>query len=56
MLWLAHYNLEIDWKTRKVKMTGCPDKSGKQWKTKQMKPGWQKQKGKEQKKKKKQRE
>ena len=31
MLWLAHYNLEIDWRMGKVKMTRCPEECGKQW-------------------------
>jgi len=30
MPWLAHYNLEIDWKTGEVKMMRCPDECGKQ--------------------------
>jgi len=30
MPWLAHHNPEIDWKTGKVKITRCPEKSGKQ--------------------------
>jgi len=38
MLWLAHHNLEIDWKIGKVKMTRCSDEYGKKWKTKQTKP------------------
>ena len=25
MLWLAHYNPEIDWRTGEVKMTSCPE-------------------------------
>ena len=29
MLWLAHYNPEIDWKMGEVKMTRCPEKYGK---------------------------
>ena len=29
MLWLAHYNPEIDWKTKKVQIMRCPDKCGK---------------------------
>jgi len=47
MLWLAHHNPEIDWRTGEVKMTRCPEKCGKQWRPKQGKPGWQKQKEKE---------
>ena len=33
MLWLRHYNPEIDWKTREIKMTRCLDECGKKWKT-----------------------
>jgi len=29
MLWLAHHNPEIDWKTEEVKMTRCPEECGK---------------------------
>jgi len=29
MLWLARHNSEIDWKTREVKMTRCPEECGK---------------------------
>ena len=29
ILWLAHHNPEIDWKTGKVKMTRCPEECGK---------------------------
>jgi len=47
MPWLVHHNLEIDWKTGEVKMTRCPEECGKQWRPKQGKPGWQKQKEKE---------
>jgi len=47
MPWLAHHNSEIDWKTGEVKMMRCPDKCGKQWRPKQGKPEWQKQKEKE---------
>ena len=28
--WLAHYNLEIDWKMEEVKITRCLEKCGKQ--------------------------
>lgn len=56
MIWLVCHNLEIDWKTWEVKMVRYLDKCRKQWKTKQIKPGWQKQKEKEQKKEKMQRE
>ena len=41
---LAYYNPEIDQKMGKVKMTKCPEECGKQWRPKQEKPGWQKQK------------
>ena len=44
MPWLAHYNSKIDWKTGEVKMTRCPEECGKQWRLKQGKSGWQKQK------------
>ena len=44
MLWLAHHNPEIDWKTGEVKMTRCPEECGKQWRPTQRKSGWQKQK------------
>jgi len=44
MPWLAHHNPEINWKTGEVKMTRCPEECRKQWKPKQGKPGWQKQK------------
>jgi len=30
MLWLACHNLEIDWRTEKVKMMRCPEECGKQ--------------------------
>ena len=56
MLWLVCHNPEINQKTREVKMTRYLDECGKQWKTKQMKPRWQKQKEKEQKEEKMQRE
>ena len=56
MLWLACYNPEIDWKTREMKIMRCSEEYGKKLKTKQTKPGWQKQKEKEQKKEKVQRE
>jgi len=44
MLWLAHHNLEIDWRTGEVKMTRCPEEYGKQWRPVQGKLGWEKQK------------
>ena len=56
MSWLTHHNSEINWKTGKVKIMRCPDKCEKQWKTKQTKPGQQKEEKKEQKKKRMQRE
>ena len=44
MPWLAYHNPEINWKTGEVKMIRCPEKCGKQWRPKQGKVGWQKQK------------
>ena len=44
MPWLARHNSDIDWRTGEVKMTRCPDECGKQWRPKQGKPEWQKQK------------
>ena len=44
MLWLAHYNPEIDWKTGEVKMTRCLEECGKQWRPVQGKSGWEKKK------------
>jgi len=44
MLWLAHHNPEIDWRTGEVKMTRCPEKCGKQWRLVQGKSEWEKQK------------
>ena len=44
MPWIACYNPEIDWKIGEVKMTRCLEKCGKQWKPKQGKSEWQKQK------------
>jgi len=44
MPWLACHNSEIDWRTEEVKMTRCPKECGKQWRPKQRKLGWQKQK------------
>jgi len=44
MLWLACHNPEIDWRTGKVKMMRCPEEYGKQWRPKQEKLEWQKQK------------
>jgi len=31
ILWLAHHNPEIDWRTGEVKMTRYPEECGKQW-------------------------
>ena len=44
MLWLAHHNPEIDWRTGEVKMTRCSEECGKQWRLVQGKLGWEKQK------------
>jgi len=55
MPWIGYHNSEINWKTGKVKMTRCPEECGKQYKPKQGKLKWQKQKvkkGKEKKEKK----
>ena len=49
MLQLAHHNHEIDWRIEKVKMMRCPEECRKQWRPKQGKLGWQKQKEKEKK-------
>ena len=43
ILQLACHNPKIDWKTGEVKITRCPEECGKQWRLKQGKPGWQKQ-------------
>ena len=50
MLWLACHNLEIDWKTGEVKIMRCLEKCRKQWRSKQGKLEWQKQKEEEAKK------
>ena len=42
ILWLAHYNPEIDWRIGKAKMTRCTEECGKKWRPKQEKPGWHK--------------
>ena len=42
MLWLACHNPEIDWRTREVKMTRCPEECGKQWRPVQRKSEWEK--------------
>ena len=47
--WLAHHNPEIDWRIGEVKMMRCPEKCEKQWRPKQRKSGWQKQKEEEKK-------
>jgi len=39
MLWLAHYNSEIDWRMGKVKMTRCLEECRKQWRSEQGKSG-----------------
>ena len=44
ILWLAHHNPEIDWRTGEVKMMRCPEKCRKQWRPVQRKSGWEKQK------------
>jgi len=44
MPWLAHHNPEVNWRTGEVKITRCPPECGKQWRPKQGKSGWQKQK------------
>ena len=44
MLWLARHNPEIDWKTGEVKMMRCPEECRRQWRLKQEKLEWQKQK------------
>ena len=49
ILWLVHYNPEINWRTREVKMMRYPEKCGKQWRPKQEKSGWQKHKKEERK-------
>ena len=51
MSWLAHYNSEIDWRIGEVKMTRCLEECGKQWRPKQGKLGWQKQRKRKQRKK-----
>ena len=50
ILWLAHYNSEINWKIGEVKITRCLEKYEKQQKLKQGKLKWQKQKKEEKKK------
>ena len=52
MPWLACHDSEIDWKMGEVKITRCLEECGKQWRPKQGKLGWQKQKEEEKTKKK----
>ena len=52
MLWLAYHNPKIDWRTGEVKIMRCLEECRKQWRPKQGKLGWQKQKEEEEKKKK----
>jgi len=49
MPWLAHHNPKIDWKIEEVKMTRYPEECRRQWRPKQGKLGWQKQKEEEEK-------
>ena len=44
MPWLARHNSEVNWRTGEVKMTRCLKECGKQWRPKQGKLGWEKQK------------
>ena len=44
MLWHVYHIPEIYWKTGEVKMTRYPKKCRRQWRSKQEKSGWQKQK------------
>ena len=44
MPWLARHNPEVNWRTGEVKMMRCPKECGKQWRPKQRKSGWEKQK------------
>jgi len=39
MPWLAHHNLEINWRTGEVKITRCSEECGKQWRPVQGKSG-----------------
>ena len=39
ILWLVHYNPEINWRTGEVKMTRCPEECRKQWRLEQGKSG-----------------
>ena len=47
--WLACHNPEIDWRIGEVKMMRCPEECRRQWRPKQEKSGWQKQKEEEKK-------
>ena len=38
MLWLTHYNSEIDWRTEEVKIMRYLKEYGKQWRLEQKKP------------------
>ena len=49
ILWLVHYNPEINWRTGEVRMTRCLEKCGIQWRPKQGKSEWQKRKEEEKK-------
>ena len=49
MPWLAHHNPEVDWRTVEVKITRCSKEYGKQWRPKQGKSEWQKQREEEKK-------
>jgi len=42
--WLACHNPKIDWRTGKVKMIQCLEECERQWRLKQGKSEWQKQK------------
>ena len=44
ILQLAHHNPEINWKTEEVRMMRCPEECERQWRLKQGKSVWQKQK------------
>jgi len=44
MPWLAHHNPKIDWRTGELKIMRCLEECGSQWRLKQRKSGWQKQK------------
>ena len=49
ILWLACYNPGIDWRTEEVKIMKYLKECGKQWRLKQGKSEWQKQKKEERK-------